>query len=222
MRVRSVPWPWLLCWPYRRAYGASAVEESARRPFREYPGREYEDFPLPPDFREKAEWQFARLMYPQFQGRFGRRGGGGFRGFGGNRKDGGSSWTTDYPRADRHLSETLRLLARVHVRSVEQPVDLDDEDDVYNYPWLYAVEVGRRALTGDQAKKIRDYVGRGGFFMCDYFHDVYERAVFEASMKKVFPGRDIMDLPTGDPIFHTIYDPHDRYQVAGARHLRSG
>jgi len=32
------------------------------RPFREYPGREYENFPLPPDYQEKTEWVFARLM----------------------------------------------------------------------------------------------------------------------------------------------------------------
>src|SRR4051812_34116795 len=107
------------------AVGA-VVKESRPRPFREYPGREYEDFPLPPDYQEKTEWQFARLMYPQAQGGygggFGRRGG--FRGFGGgNWKEGASSWTTDYPRADRHLAQALRRLTRVHVRSVEQPVD---------------------------------------------------------------------------------------------------
>src|SRR5437870_9728812 len=89
-----------------------------QRPFREYPGREYENFPLPPDYQEKTEWQFARLMYPQaqggFGGGFGRRGGGGFRGFGGNWKEGGSSWTTDYPRADRHLAQALRRLTRIH------------------------------------------------------------------------------------------------------------
>jgi len=35
-------------------------------PFREYPGVEYRlgDIPLPPDYREKNEWTFARLMYP--------------------------------------------------------------------------------------------------------------------------------------------------------------
>jgi hypothetical protein len=36
-----------------------------QRPFREYPGIEYNTFPLPQDYREKTEWAFARLMYPQ-------------------------------------------------------------------------------------------------------------------------------------------------------------
>jgi len=33
-------------------------------PFREYPGMEYSDFPLPSDARQPAEFVFARLMYP--------------------------------------------------------------------------------------------------------------------------------------------------------------
>src|SRR5580704_16422988 len=36
-----------------------------QRPFREYPGVEYDNFPLPPDWRDKAEFAFARLMYPE-------------------------------------------------------------------------------------------------------------------------------------------------------------
>jgi hypothetical protein len=198
--------------------------ESKLKPFREYPGREYEDFPLPPDYAEKTEWVFARLMYPQFTGAINGRGGrrfGGYGGYGGNYKQGRSSWTTDYPRADRHLSEALRRLTRVHVRSVEQPVDLDDQDDVYNYPWLYAVEVGHWALTDQQALKMRDYLNRGGFFMCDDFHGTEEWAVFVASMQKVFPDRQIVDLPKTDSIFHTIYDLDDKYQVPGAQYLRS-
>jgi hypothetical protein len=35
-----------------------------QRQFREYPGIEYDDFPLPADAQEKTEFAFARLMYP--------------------------------------------------------------------------------------------------------------------------------------------------------------
>src|SRR3569832_1155225 len=98
----------------------------AQRPFRQYPGREYEDFPLPEDWKEPAEWVFARLMYPnstQFGGGRGFRGGGGFRGgYGRDWRQGGSSWTTDYPRLDWLISAAMRRLTRIHVRSVEQPV----------------------------------------------------------------------------------------------------
>jgi hypothetical protein len=203
---------------------AALAWETPPKAFREYPGREYYEFPLPPDYTEKTEWVFARLMYPQYAGMLNGRGYrrfGGY-GYGGNYKMGRSSWTTDYPRADRHLAAALRRLTRVHVRSVEQPVDLDDGNDVFNYPWLYAVEVGHWALTDEQAKQMREYLDRGGFFMCDDFHGTQEWAVFVASMQKVFPDRQIVDLPKTEAIFHTIYDLDDKYQVPGAQYLRTG
>ena len=135
-----------------------------QRPFREYPGIEYNNFPKPPDYQEKTEWAFARLMYPQAGAR-----GFGFRRGGGDWREGYSMWTQDYPRADRHFSEAMRRLTRIHVRSVEQPVNLEDGDDVYNWPWLYAVQVGQWSLTDSQAKQLREYLLRGGFFMCRRF-----------------------------------------------------
>ena len=183
----------------------------AQMPFRQYPGWEYYDFPLPPDWQEKSEWVFARLIYPGVQD------GGGWR-----RRRGDNNWTIDYPRSDRHLAAAVRRLTRIHARSVEQPVSPDDGDDIYNWPFLYGVEVGHWSLTDSQAAKMRDFLLRGGFFMCDDFHGTQEWQVFIASMGRVFPDRPIVEIPNADPIFHTIYDLDDRYQVPGAQFLYSG
>jgi hypothetical protein len=195
-----------------------------QRPFREYPGREYQNFPVPPDWQEKTEWAFARLMYPTMpgvhgRGRYGRSGGR----FGGGDPwtQGYTSWTTDYPRSDRHFSAALRRLTRVHARSAEQPVNLD-EGDQYDWPWLYAVEVGHWNLTDAQTKAMREFLLRGGFFMCDDFHGTEEWDVFVKSMERVFPDRPIVEIDNGQPIFHTIYNLDDRYQVPGEQYVRSG
>jgi len=189
-----------------------------QKPFRQYPGVEYDDFPVPPDWQEKTEWAFARLMYPQVSGRFN-----GFGAYGnGDWTHGHSMWTQDYPRADRHFSQAVRRLTRIHARSVEQPVNLDDGDDVYNWPWLYAVQVGRWSLTDAQAQKLRDYLLRGGFFMCDDFWGDNDWDIFLQSMQRVFPDRPIVELDDRDAIFHTIYDLDDRYQVPGARYMSTG
>jgi hypothetical protein len=194
--------------------------QAFQRPFREYPGIEYNDFPLPSDWGEKTEFAFARLMYPPSPY---ARGGYGFRG---NRntdwRQGNSMWTQDYPRADRHFLQALRRLTRIHSRSVEQPVNLDDGDDVFNWPWLYAVQVGHWQLTDEQAHKLRDYLDRGGFFMCDDFWGPQDWEIMLASMKRVFPDREIEELDNAEQIFHVAYDLSDRYQVPGARYIRSG
>jgi hypothetical protein len=187
-----------------------------QRPFREYPSVEYGYQPLPPDWQQKTEWAFARLMFPPGPND-------GYRGrFDGDWRKGLSLWTQDYPPADRKFSQALRRLTRIQVRSVEQPVNLEDGDEVYNWPWLYAVQVGEWGLTAEQGKVLRDYLLRGGFFMADDFHGTLEWEVFERSMKLVFPDRPIVEIPNSDPIFHTVFDLDERYQVTGAEHLGLG
>ncbi len=191
------------------------------RPFRVYRSLEpYDNVELPPDFQEKTEWIQARLMYPPHpEARFGRS-----RRFGpiSDWREGGTSWSQDYPRADRHFAGALRRLTRVHARSVEQPVNLDDGDDVYYWPWLVAGEMGDWKLTRAQATKLRDYLLRGGFLMLDDFWGTEEWDRFQESMQMVFPDRPIVEIENADSIFHTVYDLNDRYQIPGEWALRRG
>jgi hypothetical protein len=115
----------------------------------------------------------------------------------------------------------VRRLTRIHVRSVEQPVNLD-EGDAYDWPWLYAVQVGEWGLTGVQGQELREYLLRGGFFMADDFHGNAEWAEFESRIRKALPEFPIREIDDGDPIFHTVYDLDQRIQVPGEAHLRAG
>jgi hypothetical protein len=193
-----------------------------QRPFRVYPAMEpYDNISLPADWQDNAEWTFARLMYPQHpEARFGRYA----RRFGAvlDWTHGNTSWTQDYPRADRHFAAAVRRLTRIHARSVEQPVNLDDGDDVYNWPWLCAGEMGDWKLTGAQVKTLREYLLRGGFLMLDDFWGTPEWERFEESMRLVFPDRPIVEIQSSDSIFHTVYDLDDRYQIPGEWALRRG
>ena len=190
------------------AVAGAALADPMR--FREYPGVEYYDYELPTDFRQPAEWVFARLMYPSI-------------GWGGGSwQNGGTSWTIDYPKGDRHIAALVRRLSVIDARSVEQPVNLDDDDDVFYWPWLYAVEVGQWDLTDAQAAKLREYLLRGGFLMVDDFHGTRQWEIFVEGMRRVFPDRPIVDLPDDDPIFHTFWDLEDRQQIPGLQFLYSG
>ena len=193
-----------------------------QRPFRVYPSMEpYDDVPLPPDYQEKSEWVFGRLMYPQHpEARFGRYS----RRYGAvlDWREGNTSWTQDYPRADRHFSQALRRLTRIHARSAEQPVNLDDPGDVYNWPWLCAGEMGDWKLTVSQAQTLREYLLRGGFLLLDDFWGTEEWERFEQSIQLVFPDRPIVEIENEDSVFHIVYDLDDRYQIPGQWALRRG
>jgi hypothetical protein len=189
----------------------------AQRPFREYPAWEYNDFPLPADYKVPGEWTFARLMYPSYHIQTDWQFKPGL-----DWREGNTNWTIDYPRSDRHLAMAIRRLTRIDAKSAEQPINLDDEEeDVFNYPWLYAVEVGHWELTDSQIAKFREFLLRGGFFMCDDFHANAEWDVFMKTMSKVFPNKPVVDIADNDPIFHTVYDLEERYQVPGMQYVQT-
>jgi hypothetical protein len=156
---------------------------------------------MPADANEPGEYTFARLRYPSY------RGGSGYWGVRG-------SWTTDFPKAERHFVQGVRRLTRIHSRSIEDVVDLDT-DKLFDFPWIYAVEVGHWDLSDKQCAKLRDYLLRGGFLMVDDFHGSIEWEIFNASMSRVFPDRPIVDVENKDALFHVLYDLDERVQVPG-------
>ena len=139
----------VLCW-----WGVLRAQNS----FKEWPAIEYSNFPLPSDYQDKTEWVRARLRYPDIYGypddpRL-SVGGRAFPGY----------WTMDYPRSDRHLLAGVRRLTRIDARSVEQVVALDGTDDIYNWPMLYAVEVGHWLLRDKEAGATREYLNCAAAF----------------------------------------------------------
>ena len=172
-----------------------------QRGFVTYPGEEINPAPVPPNANEKTEWAFARLRYPS--GDFAR-----FREY--------AFWAMDFPKADRQFVRGVQRLTRLHARSTEQVVDLElDDNEIFNWPWVYAVEVGHWVLTPRQEKLLREYLLRGGFLMTDDFHGTAEWEQFVEHMSRIFPDRPIVEIEAKDPIFHVIYDLDERIQVPG-------
>lgn len=157
----------------------------------------------PPDAWEEGEFTFARLRY---------------RSAGGRR---GSRWGTDSNKAERVFLTGVRRLTGVNARSVEEIVDIDS-DEMFDWPWLYAVEVGYWDIDDSQAARLREYLDRGGFLMVDDFHGSREWAAFEYGLRKIFPDREVVDIADEDEIFHVLYDLDDRFQVPGLQYLYSG
>jgi hypothetical protein len=189
----------------------------AQREFRVYPSFEGADAeaPLPADWNVPGELVIGRLMYP---------GAGGFGFFGGDWRQGGTSWTDDYPRADRALIQMLRRVTRTNVRAVEQPVNLDDGDDVHYWPVLIVGLAQAWRLTDSQAATLREYLLRGGFLFCDSFFGSRNWAGFAESLRRVFPDRPIIDLTDDSPIFHNVFDlPHmTAVQIPNMNSLMAG
>ena len=160
-----------------------------------------------------AEFHFARLIYTNAAGS--RRG------------RWGSAAYTDYADAEYHLMQGINRLTRVDGAVVDYYGDGGrlitlNGDRVFDYPWLYAVEVGQWYLSDPEAALLREYLDRGGFLMVDDFWDDWEWSVFIQSMLRVFPDRPIVELGEDHELLHVLYDLDQRTQIPGRSGIRPG
>ncbi len=199
------------------ALSVAAAPAAAQEQWREYPSieRGWYGRDAPAD-QHPGGFVVGRLMFPQIRRRY-------MLGAGpGDWRAGGTAWTVDYPEGDRTFARLLERLTTIDVRLVEQPVNLDDDIDAYYWPFLISGLVGAWDLTDGQAAKLREYLLRGGFLLCDSFYGTIEWEGFIEGMRRVFPDRPIVDLPDTHPIFHAVYDLTDRPQIPTWQHLPQG
>jgi hypothetical protein len=176
---------------------------------------------------EAPNFYFTRLVYTQnpFGGRRGGRatmappaiqfqcpefGGGNFfpvQGWG---------WATDYPGGDCKFMGAIHRLTGIRVHSNPHVMEILDKE-LYKFPFAYAVEVGQMYLDVDDAKRLREYLLRGGFLHVDDFWGPDEFANFEDQIAKVFPDRKLERLPMSHPVFSTFFDIDEVVQVPAYR-----
>lgn len=159
-----------------------------------------------PDAWPSSEFHFTRLQYSS-HGAYARGGYG--------------SWQVDYPEAEFHFSDAVGRLTRIDIDADARIFPLRD-DAIFDYPWLYAVEVGSWQLSDREAERLREYLLRGGFLMVDDFHGTRQWAGFMESLQRVFPDRPVIDVRDDDEVLHVLYDVDERIQIPGVRPLMYG
>jgi Domain of unknown function (DUF4159) len=150
-----------------------------------------------------SEYRFVRLEYTAVNGSRRQR------------------WLTDAPEAEEHLIEGIHRLSRINVGPEARYMKIMDEQ-LFDEPWVYAVEVGGWLVSEEEAARLREYLLRGGFLVVDDFHGTREWEVFIASMKRIFPDRPIVDIPVRDSVFHVVFDLDDKLQIPGTAALYRG
>ncbi|MCH8302298.1 MAG: DUF4159 domain-containing protein [Proteobacteria bacterium] len=150
----------------------------------------------------EAEFHMARLVYASgYAGRSWR-----------------PWWAIDYPDAEYHFTRGLRRLTSLDVADDSQHIRLTDEE-LFDYPWLFAQQVGHWSLDEVEIARLREYVLRGGFLVVDDFHGEYEWVVFSDVMRRAFPDWPIARLPETHPLMNVLYDLDQDTQIPGRRHL---
>jgi hypothetical protein len=125
------------------------------------------------------------------------------------------NWTTDFPDSDLNLSFRLQQMTSIKVDPNGRVLDLTDKA-LFDYPWIYMVEPGSLLLSDEEVAILRKYLLNGGFLMADDFWGEDAWRNFYREMKRVFPERELAELPMDHPIFHSVFSlrgPKNKLQI---------
>ncbi len=120
----------------------------------------------------------------------------------------GPAWSHDYPRGEEHLMKIMAELTKLDANPGGYIVSFQN-DDCFKYPIAYLCEVGDLNLSDDEARRMAEYLLRGGFLIVDDFRGPRALSNFRYEMKKVFPDRSLEELPPTHEIWKCFYDISD-------------
>ncbi|MFQ5708419.1 MAG: DUF4159 domain-containing protein [bacterium] len=117
-------------------------------------------------------------------------------------------WAHDYPRAEKNLYNVMKATTNIKVAKEYNILTFAD-DEIFEYPFIYACEIGYLKLSESEIKNLREYLLRGGFLMVDDFRFPVELNNWIREIRKVLPDRPMVELHINHPIFHCFFDLKD-------------
>ncbi len=116
--------------------------------------------------------------------------------------NGGGDWYND-PSAEVNLLKFVAQNTNIKTNPVYEFVDLSS-GNIFAYPFLFMTGHGNVVFTENEARKLRAYLEGGGFLYVD--DDYGLDKAFRREFKKVFPGKDLVELPFSFGLYHCFYD----------------
>lgn len=116
--------------------------------------------------------------------------------------DGGGNWYWG-PSAIPNMHKFLKENTSIEIADKEVIVTATDPE-LFKYPFLFLTGHGNIRFSDDEVVAMRNYLENGGFL---FANDSYSLAdAFRREMKRVFPDKDLVELPFSHPIYHNRYD----------------
>ena len=116
--------------------------------------------------------------------------------------EGGGDWYAN-PSSVPNLLKAIRERTTFHVEAAEARVTLLD-DRLWDYPFVHMTGHGNLVWSDQEVSRLREYLSRGGFLHVDDNYGLDES--FRRELKKVFPDRELVDVPLTHPVYHVVYD----------------
>jgi len=115
---------------------------------------------------------------------------------------GGGDWYND-PSMIPNLSKEINERTTLRAQEEQAVVSLEDED-LFNYPFIFLTGHGNIKFDDREIKNLRTYLTSGGFLYADDDYGMDE--AFRRELKRVFPDKELVELPFDHEIYHIFYD----------------
>jgi len=115
---------------------------------------------------------------------------------------GGGDWYSD-PTALPNLIKFCNQNLNTNINPEPATIEVGSPE-ILNYTYVELTGHGNIIFSESDAMNLRTYLEAGGFLHADdnYGMDEY----FRREIKKVFPDKELVELPPSHPIFHQKYD----------------
>ena len=132
----------------------------------------------------------------------------------------GEPWYIDAPAAEQNLTRRVKTATAINV---EEPIVMTlDDPRLFQHPWIYFVEPGNLKMLDSDLPILREFLLRGGSAYFDDFHGPVDWDNFAREMKRLFPDREIVEVPKDHPVFSCFYKIDAYPQVAGLGSFLAG
>ncbi len=115
---------------------------------------------------------------------------------------GGGDWywgRTAIPNKLKYAYENSDM----RIDTIEHEITINDPE-LFKYPFLFATGHGLISFETDEVERLRLYLSSGGFL---FVNDSYGmEKTFLKEMAKIFPEREIVEVPFDHPLYHSFYD----------------
>ena len=115
---------------------------------------------------------------------------------------GGGDWYND-PSIIPNLLREIAERTNITVQRYQAVVEIMDPE-LFAYPFLFMTGHGEVKFTDEEVQRLRLYLTHGGFLYAD--DDYGMDKAFRREIKKVFPDKELVELPSSHPIYHIDYD----------------
>lgn len=119
--------------------------------------------------------------------------------------NGGGDWYND-PSAEVNLLKFVAQNTNIKTNPVYEFVDLAS-GNIFAYPFLFMTGHGNVVFSDDETKKLRVYLENGGFLFVD--DDYGLDKAFRRELKKIFPEKDLIELPFSYGLYNCFYGFHN-------------